>query len=71
MEIEKQIPPSGYDKPEFELLTKMSHLFISHLCLKNSIRPELICTEVELKFIIWNENFETSKLFKGWRLDFA
>ena len=71
MEIEKKIPPSGYDKPEFELLTKMSHLFISHLCLKNSIRPELICTEVELKFIIWNENFETSKLFKGWRLDFA
>ncbi len=71
VEIEKQIPPSDFDKPEFELLTKMSHLFIRHLCFKNRIRPELICTEAQLKFIIWNEKFETSKLFKGWRLGFV
>ena len=71
VEIEKQIPLSGFDNPEFEFLTKMSHLFIKHMCFKNRIRPELICTEAQLKFIIWNEKFETSKLFKGWRLDFV
>ena len=71
VEIEKQIPPSGFDEPELELLTKISYLFIKHLCFKNHIRPELICTETQLKFILWNENFETSKLFKGWRFDFV
>ena len=71
MEIEKQIPPSDSDNPEFELLTKMCHLFIRHLCFKNHISPELICTEIQLKFIMWNKIFETSKLFKGWRFDFA
>lgn len=71
VEIEKQIPPPGFDEPEFELLTKMSYLFIRHLCFKNHIRPELICTEAQLKFIIWNKNYGTAKLFKGWRSDFV
>lgn len=71
MKIEKQIPPSYSDNPELELLTKMSHLFIKHLCLKNRIRPELICTEDQLKFIIWNKSCKLSKLFEGWRLDFV
>lgn len=71
MGIEKQIPPSGFDNPEFELLTKLSHLFVKHLCFKNNIGPELICTEDELRFFLWNKTLKTSKLFKGWRLDFV
>ncbi len=70
-EIEKQIPPSGFDQPELEFLTKLSHLFIKHLCFKNNIGPELMCTEDELRFFLWNKTLKTSKLFKGWRLDFV
>lgn len=70
IEKEKQIPPSGFDNPELELLTKLSHLFVKHLCFKNNIGPELMCTEDELRFFLWNKTLNTSKLFKGWRLDF-